>query len=293
MNEHSLKLKKWLQIVLISFTLSVSFIGFLIIIRPLTTTLIKNNKTLVIKALGEKAEESLGTDIRIKEILINNSYYLDLNSFQLSDHWSYLADDDLLVCYESQEISSIEIQLKDVYSVKVNVIQANGGGLLNTSINHFSKTINLYKDVDWKEAQVVIYENPLIYPESNIIFLLFIFIISFCNTYIFFLINKNNNSVQRYYNNGLICFGTLIIAIGLTFVCELILRKNFLQTLRWILLEYSNWVKECLLTWIILNTLIWLLKKVYLGILLQGIFFIGISIANIFKLQHRGTPITP
>lgn len=285
--------KKWLRIVLISFVLFASIIGGLIIIRPLTTTVIKNNKTLVIKALGEKSEESFGTDIRIKGILINNSYYLDLDTFQLSDNWSYFADEDLLVCYGSKETSSIEIELKDVYSVKMNVIKANGGGVLDISINNFSKRINLYKDVEWEETQIMIYDNPLIYPESNVIFLLFVFIISFCSTYIFFVINKNNNSVQRYYNNGLICFVTLIIAVGLTFVCELILRKNFLQTLKWISLEYSNWIQECLFTWIVLNTLIWLLKKVYLGIVLQGILFIGISIANVFKLQHRGTPITP
>lgn len=145
----NIKFKNILGFAIIS--LFVMIISIATYLKPIFCIQKCENLEMTITATGNKCEQSFGTEIRFKSIIYNGQEKADLS--RLADQCSgWEVDGDLLSAYEVQQPAVINLSLKDVYKIELNMIGQRGSGKIKIETQNISEEIDLYRDADWEEV---------------------------------------------------------------------------------------------------------------------------------------------
>lgn len=151
-----------------SYYILVFLLSFFIVL--LTAFLIKNSfyhsnaaeQELSICALGEKSSVSAGTDVRIVQILVNNTA-VPLESIEIPKPWLYA--EGIFLYLNGSEYSEISFPVKDAYKVEIIFAKQEGSGKVRVTVDNKSEELDLYSK-DWTNQSIVLdcgKYSPLLY----------------------------------------------------------------------------------------------------------------------------------
>lgn len=283
--------KKNGKIIIILATLFfLMFISGLSICRSILKNWCYDQK-IVFKMLEEKEGDSSGKIVRIKDIYVNEYETVDLKNVDLPENWVYSAEPGMLVSNVPE--SELEISLENVYSVRLKLIGSDNSGLLDVHIGGKTHKIDLYRDSGWQDVFVDVYHSRLIWPEKHMAFLVIVFAACMLVSYTIVKAVGKTKDLDQLENNILILVRTFLIAVILVFCSELIVRGEFTDVLRWIKHNLHSFILITITIWISINSIVVITKKEYFGVMGLSLVLLCLAMASAFKIEYRGTPVTP
>lgn len=283
-------IKKNGKIIILGVLFFLMFISGLSICRPILKNWCHNQK-IVFRVLEEKEGDLRGTTVRIKDVYVNEHYPINLKDVNLSEGWSYYPDPEMLV--SDTPGSELEINLENVYFVSLRLIGSNSSGFLEVDIDSKTYEIDLHRDSEWEAVFIDVYDSFLILPEKHVAFLGIVFAACMLASYVIVKVVGKTKNLDQFENNILILVRTFLIAVILVFCSELIVRGEFTDVLRWIKHNLHSFILITITIWISINSIVVITKKEYLGVMGLSLVLLCLAMASAFKIEYRGTPVTP
>lgn len=136
--------------------LSISVV-LLIVLRDKVVPYYADNQTITINALGENNKESGSNEVRVSKLTMNEKEY-PLDKIELTNNWSYDADNSQLVCYPDRK-SPIYIYANNAESIEIEFIQHAWSGIAEVIAEHSQETMDLYSSENSVYKYEMVFES--------------------------------------------------------------------------------------------------------------------------------------
>ncbi|WP_432630053.1 LTA synthase family protein [Brotaphodocola sp.] len=174
-------------------------------LKPLTDT------TILITDIAEKNEKSGGTDVRIKDVLINGKQ-IPFDDMLQEGEWKFA--DGVLMTVNPQTPAYISYCTDNIQTLEINFQKHDGSGIVQISINGKEiKKLDLYSP-EWDEVHfsyklknISIYDHFSIFIELLVVITLLIQMIPY-----FWRMIKGKDNIKKYILTIVGIYGILIIA---------------------------------------------------------------------------------
>lgn len=283
------------QCILMALAMMILLIAVNYMLRPVYLHWLNQDVELRITAKAAQNEDALADNVRITHVAVNGRD-VDLSEVPLDkgSPWKYDSRHDFLYAYETQKETTISFRLENAHSVSVSMVKERGSGLAELQINGKPwKTVDLYKNVTWKEVKYSTNLSNFTFIEKNRKLLAAIFIILF----VFWLVIFHFRQGARYKERLSGIAGTVIalwILAGIAVLLSLVIQYQNWTPVQQYIVHQPQLLLSCLVLVFLCITMLFLLSgRLWIAFMAVSVFCTVLPIISNIKLRSRGVPLLP
>lgn len=292
MRGYGVKCSSALKCVIVAMAVTIAVILLHRLVFPLYRTALERDLTLEIVATGQKNEDALGNNVRVRAIQVNDAA-IDLGKIECNGNWDYAEADDYLYTYEVEEPDMQTVTLQNVISLEVSFVSEVGSGIVNLNINGQEwKQVDLYSSSDWSVVTYRYDTSPLVYAEEHIGLYLVVFLFAGSVTALLLWKLKGEKAAKL-----ASCAAQFLLAAALAaLIClntYLIQFSSIGSVLSLLQNDYLVLLEGYILILLPLILLLLAFRRQWLAFSLVSLPVELMSLVSVEKIAARGSPLLP
>lgn len=262
------------------------------IIRPYYLGFLNKDINLKFLATSEKNTNALANNIRIDHIAVNGKD-IDLSEVAIPDNsaWDYDSENDFLYVYETSEPEELGVNLSNVHSLTISMVQETGSGIVDIYLdNQLWKTADLYKNAEWDSIKYSFDTSILVFPEKHLVLQTVVIAILWMICFIWKV--KYNVSERGF--AILIRIAILVCLSVIVIGCVSLVQYGSVDSfLAYFQQQPQSFLKAAVFVFLCMKIIIVITDRVWAGFLLTSSILSLASLVSRVKLMNRDIPLLP
>lgn len=283
---------KYFSCLYISLSIVLLFITISEVLRPFYIDKLNQNIELKIVATGEANVSSLSNNVRISNITVNGKD-INLGNIYLNEcaGWEYESRNDFIYVYNLISPDELQIDLEDVHSLEVSMIQDVGSGYVELYINDkIWKQLDLYADATWEKISVKYNTSIWVSPAENIFFLVGLFLV----TYVILIMIPIKKNIWRKWKVSAIKYIIFFVCAFLTIILvELVQYQSFSRLSDYFFKQRQPLIKSVIVLCLGMLILYMVCGKIWISFGIISFLTTVASIVSRIKIYNRDVPLLP